>query len=79
MSGGLVALLDDVAALARIAAASVDDVAAGAAKAGAKAAFAEVKTAPRPALNSGSSSSAITDAVTASSAGAPCRNRVSPA
>lgn len=38
MSGGLVALLDDIAALARIAAASVDDVAAGAAKAGAKAA-----------------------------------------
>ncbi|MET1033669.1 MAG: DUF808 domain-containing protein [Arthrobacter sp.] len=38
MSGGLVALLDDVAALARIAAASVDDVAAGAAKAGSKAA-----------------------------------------
>ena len=38
MSGGLVALLDDVAALARIAAASVDDIAAGAAKAGAKAA-----------------------------------------
>ncbi|UKA56626.1 DUF808 domain-containing protein (plasmid) [Arthrobacter sp. FW305-BF8] len=38
MSGGLVALLDDVAALARIAAASVDDVAAGTAKAGAKAA-----------------------------------------
>ncbi|MBG6224835.1 putative DNA repair protein MutK [Arthrobacter sp. CAN_A2] len=38
MSGGLVALLDDVAAIARIAAASVDDVAAGAAKAGAKAA-----------------------------------------
>ncbi|MDQ0849419.1 putative DNA repair protein MutK [Arthrobacter sp. B3I9] len=37
MSGGLVALLDDVAALARIAAASVDDIAAGAAKAGAKA------------------------------------------
>ncbi|GAA2098756.1 DUF808 domain-containing protein [Brevibacterium salitolerans] len=35
---GLVALLDDVAALARLAAASVDDVAAGAAKAGAKAA-----------------------------------------
>nr|WP_217432791.1 DUF808 domain-containing protein [Pseudarthrobacter oxydans] len=34
----MVALLDDVAALARIAAASVDDVAAGAAKAGAKAA-----------------------------------------
>ncbi|MDN4611690.1 DUF808 domain-containing protein [Arthrobacter burdickii] len=38
MSGGLVALLDDVAALARIAAASMDDVAAGAAKAGTKAA-----------------------------------------
>lgn len=38
MSGGLVALLDDIAALARIAAASVDDVAAGAAKASAKAA-----------------------------------------
>ncbi|WP_394251505.1 DUF808 domain-containing protein [Arthrobacter pityocampae] len=38
MSGGLVALLDDVAAIARIAAASVDDVAAGAAKAGTKAA-----------------------------------------
>ncbi|MGD6979772.1 MULTISPECIES: DUF808 domain-containing protein [Citricoccus] len=38
MSGGLVALLDDVAALARIAAASLDDVAAGAAKAGTKAA-----------------------------------------
>ncbi len=38
MRGGLVDLLDDVAALARIAAASVDDIAAGAAKAGAKAA-----------------------------------------
>jgi len=38
VSGGLVALLDDVAALARIAAASVDDVAAGAARAGTKAA-----------------------------------------
>jgi predicted DNA repair protein MutK len=38
VSGGLVALLDDVAALARIAAASVDDIAAGAAKAGVKAA-----------------------------------------
>jgi predicted DNA repair protein MutK len=38
VSGGLVALLDDVAALVRVAAASVDDVAAGAAKAGAKAA-----------------------------------------
>jgi len=38
MSGGLVALLDDIAALARAAAASLDDVAAGAAKASAKAA-----------------------------------------
>jgi len=38
MAGGLVALLDDVAALARLAAASIDDVAAGAGKAGAKAA-----------------------------------------
>lgn len=38
MAGGLVALLDDVAALARLAAASVDDVAAGAMKASAKAA-----------------------------------------
>ncbi|MFC7400730.1 DUF808 domain-containing protein [Citricoccus sp. GCM10030269] len=37
MSGGLVALLDDVAALARIAAASVDDIAAGSARAGTKA------------------------------------------
>ncbi|WP_444464649.1 DUF808 domain-containing protein [Rhodobacter capsulatus] len=35
---GLLALLDDVAGIAKIAAASVDDVAAGAAKAGAKAA-----------------------------------------
>ncbi|MCD9154424.1 DUF808 domain-containing protein [Aeromicrobium duanguangcaii] len=38
MAGGLVALLDDVAALARIAAASIDDVAAGAGKASVKAA-----------------------------------------
>ena len=38
MAGGLVALLDDVAALAKLAAASVDDVAAAAGKAGAKAA-----------------------------------------
>jgi len=38
MAGGLVALLDDVAALARLAAASIDDVAAGAGKASAKAA-----------------------------------------
>ncbi|MDT8855856.1 DUF808 domain-containing protein [Paracoccaceae bacterium Fryx2] len=35
---GLLALLDDVAAIAKVAAASIDDVAAGAAKAGAKAA-----------------------------------------
>ena len=38
MAGGLVALLDDVAALARLAAASIDDVAAGTMKASAKAA-----------------------------------------
>ncbi len=38
MAGGLFALLDDVAALARIAAASVDDVGAAAARASAKAA-----------------------------------------
>ncbi|GAA1146613.1 DUF808 domain-containing protein [Ornithinicoccus hortensis] len=38
MSAGLVALLDDIAALARMAAASVDDVAAAAGKASAKAA-----------------------------------------
>src|SRR3954453_16203312 len=38
MSAGLAALLDDVAALARAAAASLDDVAAGAGKAGTKAA-----------------------------------------
>lgn len=36
MSGGLVALLDDVAAIARVAAASVDDIAAAAGRAGAK-------------------------------------------
>lgn len=36
MAGGLFALLDDVAALARVAAASIDDVAAGAAKASSK-------------------------------------------
>ncbi len=36
MAGGLVALLDDVAALAKLAAASVDDVAAAAGQAGAK-------------------------------------------
>lgn len=38
MSGGLIALLDDVAALARAAAASMDDVAAGAARTSVKAA-----------------------------------------
>ncbi|MGK5683393.1 DUF808 domain-containing protein [Actinoplanes sp. URMC 104] len=38
MAGGLVALLDDVAVLARATAASIDDVGAAAAKAGAKAA-----------------------------------------
>ncbi|MCK0113935.1 DUF808 domain-containing protein [Ornithinimicrobium sp. F0845] len=36
MAGGLVALLDDIAAIARVAAASVDDVAAAASRAGAK-------------------------------------------
>ena len=38
MAGGLFALLDDVAALARVAAASVDDIGAAAGRAGAKAA-----------------------------------------
>ena len=38
MSGGLVALLDDVAAIAKLAAASLDDVGAAAGRAGAKAA-----------------------------------------
>ena len=38
MPGGLVALLDDVAAIAKVAAASVDDVGGAAGKAGAKAA-----------------------------------------
>ena len=38
MAGGLVALLDDVAAIAKLAAASLDDVAGAAGKAGAKAA-----------------------------------------
>ncbi|VEI12732.1 DUF808 domain-containing protein [Trueperella bialowiezensis] len=37
MASGLLALLDDIAALARVAAASLDDIAAGAAKAGSKA------------------------------------------
>ena len=38
MPGGLVALLDDIAVIAKVAAASIDDVGAAAAKAGAKAA-----------------------------------------
>lgn len=38
MAGGLVALLDDIAALAKVAAASLDDIAAGAARAGVKSA-----------------------------------------
>lgn len=38
MAGGLVALLDDVAAIAKVAAASIDDVTAAAGRAGAKAA-----------------------------------------
>ena len=37
MAGGLVALLDDIAALAKLAAASLDDVAGASAKAGTKA------------------------------------------
>ncbi len=39
---GLLALLDDVAAIAKVAATSIDDIAAGAAKAGAKAAGAVI-------------------------------------
>ena len=38
MSGGLVALLDDIASLAKLAAASIDDIAGQSAKAGIKAA-----------------------------------------
>src|SRR5699024_7225777 len=38
MAGGLAALLDDIAAIARVAAASVDDISAAAGRAGAKAA-----------------------------------------
>ena len=38
MASGLAALLDDIATIAKVAAASVDDVAAAASKAGAKAA-----------------------------------------
>ena len=38
MSGGLVGLLDDVAALAKLAAASIDDIGAAAGKASVKAA-----------------------------------------
>jgi uncharacterized protein len=38
MSGGLLALLDDVAAIAKVAASSLDDVAAQTVKAGSKAA-----------------------------------------
>ena len=38
MAGGLVALLDDIAGLAKLAAASVDDVGAAAGRASAKAA-----------------------------------------
>ena len=37
MAGGLVALLDDIAALAKLAAASIDDVGAAAARASVKA------------------------------------------
>ncbi|WP_439614491.1 DUF808 family protein, partial [Reyranella sp.] len=38
MSGGLMALLDDIASLAKMAAASIDDIAGQSAKAGVKAA-----------------------------------------
>ena len=38
MASGLIALLDDVAAIAKVAASSLDDVAAATAKAGAKSA-----------------------------------------
>ena len=41
---GLLALLDDVAGIAKVAAASVDDIAGQAAKAGAKAAGAVIDT-----------------------------------
>ena len=55
MSGGLVALLDDVATLARMAAASVDDVGAAAGRASAKAAGVVVALATAAAVLSGSS------------------------
>jgi uncharacterized protein len=48
MSIGLIALLDDVAAIAKVAAASLDDVASQAAKAGAKAAGVVIDDAAPP-------------------------------
>ncbi len=60
MSAGLAALLDDVAAIARVAAASVDDVAAGASRASMKAAGVIVDDAavtPRYVQSSGPSAS----------------------
>jgi predicted DNA repair protein MutK len=54
MAGGLVGLLDDVAALAKLAAASVDDVGAAAARASMKAAGVVIDdTAVTPAYVSG--------------------------
>ena len=50
MSGGLVALLDDIAALAKLAAASIDDVGAAAARASAKAAGVVVDDTGHPAV-----------------------------
>ena len=43
MSIGLIALLDDIAAIAKVAAASLDDVASQAAKAGIKAAVGHIR------------------------------------
>ena len=54
MAGGLVGLLDDVAALAKLAAASIDDVGAAAGRASAKAAGVVVDdTAVTPAVRTG--------------------------
>ena len=55
MSAGLAALLDDVALIARAAATSVDDVAAGAGRASMKAAGVIVDDAASPRATSGGS------------------------
>ena len=47
MASGLLLLLDDVAAIAKVAAATLDDVAAATAKAGAKSAGVVIDEAPR--------------------------------